>query len=75
MSMADIPVSNTLQRSHTLPTSRDPFFPQVDQTLKHSQGESARFHYVAFTKILLVCSHPLGFASHANTLLLPEGDH
>jgi hypothetical protein len=22
--------------------------PQVDQTLKHYQGESARFHYIAF---------------------------
>jgi hypothetical protein len=25
MSIADIPVSNTLQRSHTLPTSRDSY--------------------------------------------------
>jgi hypothetical protein len=50
MSTADIPVSNALQRLHTLPMSSDPFLPQVDQTLKHYQGESARFHYVAFTK-------------------------
>jgi hypothetical protein len=27
MSTADIPVSNTLQRLHTLPMSRDPFLP------------------------------------------------
>jgi hypothetical protein len=49
--MADIPISNPLQRSHTIPTSHYPFLPQVIQTLKHSQGESARFHYIAFTKI------------------------
>jgi hypothetical protein len=48
---ADIPVSKTLQRLHTLPTSRDPFLPRVDQTLKQYQGESTRFHYVAFKKI------------------------
>jgi hypothetical protein len=24
---------------HTLPTSRDPFLPRVDQTLKQYQGE------------------------------------
>jgi hypothetical protein len=39
VSTADIPVSNTLQRLHTLPTSRDPVLPRVDQTLKHYQGE------------------------------------
>jgi hypothetical protein len=72
MSLADIPVSNPLQRLHTLPTSRDPFFPQVDQTLKHFQGESTRFHYVAFTKFLLVSNRPLGFTSHTNTVLLPK---
>jgi hypothetical protein len=39
-STTDIPVSNTLQRLHTLPASRDPFFlPWVDQTLKQYQGE------------------------------------
>jgi hypothetical protein len=56
MSSADIPVFNTLQRLYTLPISRDPFMPRVDQTLKHYQGESARFHYVAFTKTPLVHS-------------------
>jgi hypothetical protein len=30
--------------------------PRVDQTLKHYQGESTRFHYVAFTKTPLVHS-------------------
>jgi hypothetical protein len=66
MSTTDTPVSNPLQRMHTLPMSRDPFLPKVDQTLKHSQGESARFHYVAF-------SHPLDFVSLTNTVLLPKG--
>jgi hypothetical protein len=51
MSMADILVSNPLQRSYTLPTSCDPFLSQVVQTLKHFQGDWARFHYVAITKI------------------------
>jgi hypothetical protein len=72
VSTTDIPVSNTLERLHTLPTSRDPFLPQVDQTLKHYQGESARFHYVAFTKIPLVCSCLLAFASCTNIVLLPK---
>jgi hypothetical protein len=63
VSSTDIPVSNTLQRLHTLPTSRDPSMHRVDQTLKHYQGESTRFHYVAFTKTPLVHSCSLGFAS------------
>jgi hypothetical protein len=46
---------------------------RVVQTLKHYQGESTRFRYVAFTKIPLVCSRPLGFASRTNTVLLPKG--
>jgi hypothetical protein len=52
--------------------SCDPFLPRVDQTLKPYQGESARFHYVAFTKIPLLYSCSLGFTSHTNTLLLPK---
>jgi hypothetical protein len=72
VSTTDIPVSNTLQRLHTLPTSHDPFLPWVYQTLKHYQGGSARFHYIAFTKIPLVHSCSLGFASRTNTILLPK---
>jgi hypothetical protein len=72
MSTVDIPVSNPLQRLHTLPTSHDPFLTRVDHTLKNYQGESTIFHYVAFTKILLVCNCPLGFASRTNTILLPK---
>jgi hypothetical protein len=72
--MTDILVSNTLQRLHTLPTSRDPFLRWVDQTLKHYQGEYARFHYVAFTKKFpRGHSHPLDFSSLINTSLLPIG--
>jgi hypothetical protein len=41
--------------------------PRVDQTLKHYQGESARFHYVAFTKTPLVHSCSLGFAKVVQT--------
>jgi hypothetical protein len=52
--------------------SRDPFLPRVDQILKHYQGESVRFHYVAFTKTPLVHSCSLGFSSRTNTVLLPN---
>jgi hypothetical protein len=72
VSLADIPVFNTLQRLYTLPTSHDPFMPRVDQTLKHYQGESARFHYVAFTKTPLVRSCSLGFTSRTNAVHLPR---
>jgi hypothetical protein len=72
MISADISVSNTLQRLHTLPTSCDPFMPRVGQTLKNYQGESARFHYVAFTKTPLVRSCSLGFASRTNAVHLPK---
>jgi hypothetical protein len=51
VSTTDILVSNPLQRSHTLPMTHVPFWPQADQTLKHFQGESARSYYVAFTNI------------------------
>jgi hypothetical protein len=34
------------------------------------RGEWLGIHYVAFTKILLVCSRPLDFASCTNTILL-----
>jgi hypothetical protein len=52
--------------------SRDPFLPLVDQTLKHYQGESARFHYVAFTKTPHVHSCSLDFASCTNAVHLPK---
>jgi hypothetical protein len=72
--MADIPVSNPLQRSHTLPTSRDSLSTQgVLVPIDHFLGGLAGYHYVAFTKILLVCSRPLGFASRTNTVMLPKG--
>jgi hypothetical protein len=69
--MADIPVSNTLQRLHTLPMSRDPFigFARLDL---HYRGEWPGIHYVAFTKIPLLCSCSLGFTSRTNTILLPK---
>jgi hypothetical protein len=72
MCSTDIPVSNTLQRLHTLPMSSDPFLPWVDQTIKHYPGELARFHYVAFIKTPLVHSCSLGFASRTNAVHLPK---
>jgi hypothetical protein len=52
----------TLCRGCTLyPRVVIPFLPRTDQTLKHYQGESARFHYVTFTKIPWGCSRPLDF--------------
>jgi hypothetical protein len=52
VSTADIQVSNTLQRLHTLPTSRD-FHSARGSSLPidHYQGDPAGSHYVAFTKI------------------------
>jgi hypothetical protein len=72
MSSVDILVFNTLQRLYTLPTSRDPFMPRLDQTLKHYQGESAKFHYIAFTKTPLMHSCSLGFTSRTNAVHLPK---
>jgi hypothetical protein len=48
----DIEVSNTLQRSHTLPTSHDSLSARGSSLpIDHYQGELAGSHYVAFTKI------------------------
>jgi hypothetical protein len=52
VSTADIPVSNTLQRLHTLPTSRDSHSSRGSSLpIDHYQGDLAESHYVAFTKI------------------------
>jgi hypothetical protein len=52
VSMADIPVSNTLQRLHTLPTSRDSQSARGSSLpIDYYQGDPAGSHYVAFTKI------------------------
>jgi hypothetical protein len=71
VSTANIPVSNTLHGLHTLPTSRDSHSARgVLLPIDHYLGGLAGYHYVAFTNIPLVCSIPLGFASHTNTILL-----
>jgi hypothetical protein len=72
MSTTDISVSFLYIGRTLYPWAMIPFLCWVDQTLKHFQGESARFHYVAFTKIILMCSRLLGFASRTNTILLPK---
>jgi hypothetical protein len=52
MSTTDIPVSNTLPRLHTLPTSRDSYSARGSSLpIDHYQGDLAGSHYVAFTKI------------------------
>jgi hypothetical protein len=67
-------VSNPLQRLHTLPMSRDSLTAQGSRLpIDHILGGLAGYHYVAFTKIHLVYSHPLGFVGHTNTVLLPKG--
>jgi hypothetical protein len=66
-------VSNTLQRLHTLPTSRDSLFDQgALLPIDHYLGGLAGYHYVAFTKIPLVCNCSLGFASRTNTIFIPK---
>jgi hypothetical protein len=73
VSITDIPVSNPLQRLHTLSTSRDFLAPRgALLPINHCLGDLAGHHYIAFTKILLVCSRPLGFASRTNIVLLTK---
>jgi hypothetical protein len=51
MSTTDISVSNTLQRSHTLPTSRDSHSARGSSLpIDHYQGDLAGSHYITFTK-------------------------
>jgi hypothetical protein len=38
--------------------------------IDHYLGDLAGYHYVAFTKIPKVCSHPLGFTSRTDKILL-----
>jgi nitrate reductase gamma subunit len=72
MSTTYISVSNTLQRLHTLHTSRDSLSAQrALLPIDHYLGGLAGYHYVAFTKTLLVHSCSLGFASRTNTVHLP----
>jgi hypothetical protein len=73
MSSTDVPVSNTLQRLHTLPMSRDSHSAQRSWLpIDHYQGDLAGSHYVAFTKTPLVHSCSLGFASCTNAVHLPK---
>jgi hypothetical protein len=73
VSSADIPVSNTLQRLHTLPTSRDSHSARRSWlSIDHYQGDLAGSHYVAFIKTHLVHSCSLGFATRANAVHLPR---
>jgi hypothetical protein len=52
MSTTDIPVSNPLQRSHTLPMSHDPLSARGSRLpIDDFLGDLAGYHYVAFTKI------------------------
>jgi hypothetical protein len=68
MSTTDIPVSNTLQRLHTLPTSRDSLSARgALLPIDHYLGGLAGYHYVAFTKIPLVYSCSLGFTKWTST--------
>jgi hypothetical protein len=72
MSTTDISVS-FLCKGHTLyPRVVIPFQPGFARPDLHYRGEWPGIHYVAFTKIPLVCSRMLGFASRTNTVLLPK---
>jgi hypothetical protein len=73
VSTTDILISNTLQRLHTLPTSRDSRSAQRSWLpIDHYQGDLVGSHYEAFTKTPLVHSWSLGFASRTNTVPLPK---
>jgi hypothetical protein len=72
MSTTNIPVL-TLYRGCTLyPRVMVPLQPGFARPNLHYRGEWHEIHYVVFTKILLVCSRSLGFASRTNTVLLPK---
>jgi hypothetical protein len=49
-----------------------PFLSEEVLPIDHYLGDLARYHYVAFTKILLVCSCPLSFNSRTNIVILPK---
>jgi hypothetical protein len=73
MTMADILVSNTLQRLHTSPMSCDSLFARrALHPIDHYLGGLAGYHYVAFTKTPLVHSYSLGFTSRTNIVHLPK---
>jgi hypothetical protein len=73
VSTADIPVFNTLQRLHTLPTSHDSISARrALLPIDHYLGGLAGYHYVAFIKTNLVHIYSLGFASHTNKVHLPK---
>jgi hypothetical protein len=74
VSTADILVSNTLKRLHTLPTSHDFHSARGSCVpIDHFQADLAESHYIAFTKIPRGHSRPLGFSNLINTILLPKG--
>jgi hypothetical protein len=74
VSTTDIPVSNTLQRLHTLPISHDSLSTRGSSLpINHYQGDLAGSHYIAFTKVPRGHSRPLGFSSLINTVHLPKG--
>jgi hypothetical protein len=74
MSTTDIPVSNTLQRSHTLPTICDSLSTRGSSLpIDHYQGDLAGSQYVAFTKIPRGHSRLLGFSILINIIHLPKG--
>jgi hypothetical protein len=49
-----------------------PFHPGFARPVLHYRGEWLGIHDVAFTKIPLVCSCPLGFVSRTNIVVLTK---
>jgi hypothetical protein len=58
--------------NHLYPRDVIPFQPGLYRPDLHYRGEWPGIHYVAFTKIPLVHSYSLGFASRINIVLLPK---
>jgi hypothetical protein len=74
VSTANIPVSNTLQRLHTLPTSRDSHSARGSGLpIDHYQGDLAGSHYVAFTKISQRSQSPVRFLQFDKHNTSPRG--
>jgi hypothetical protein len=72
VSTTNIPVSFLCKGCTLYPRVVIPLHPGFATPDLHYRGEWPGIHYVAFTKILLVCSRLLGFASCTNTILLPK---
>jgi hypothetical protein len=74
VSTTDIPVSNTLQRLHTLPTSHDPFSSLgLQDPIFITEVNGSGYTTQPLQRFPRGHSRPLDFSSLINTVLIPIG--